>query len=146
MDAADCIFCKIVKGQIPCAKLYEDAQVLAFLDIAPVTPGHALVIPKAHYPDLFALPDELGAALLAAKKRVGRALLRAMGATGLNVQQNNAPSAGQVVFHAHYHLIPRRAGDGLLLWPGTPYPDAAALTAVAQAVTAALAEEAGSGR
>jgi histidine triad (HIT) family protein len=78
--------------------------------------------------------------LLAAQQRVGRAVMRAMGATGLNVQQNNAKSAGQVVFHAHYHLIPRREGDGLTLWPGTPYPDAAAVAAVAEAVRAALAE------
>ena len=141
MEAADCIFCKIVKGEIPCAKLYEDELTLAFLDIAPVTPGHALVIPKAHHSDLFALPGELGAALLAAQQRVGRAVMRAMGATGLNVQQNNAKSAGQMVFHAHYHLIPRREGDGLALWPGTPYPDAAALAAVAEAVRAALADE-----
>ena len=139
MDAADCIFCKIVKGEIPCAKLYEDELTLAFLDIAPVAPGHALVIPKAHYEDLFALPETLGAALLAAQQRVGRAVMQAMGATGLNVQQNNAASAGQVVFHAHYHLIPRRAGDGLSLWTGTPYPDAAAVAAVAEAVRAALA-------
>ncbi|BAH73719.1 HIT family protein [Solidesulfovibrio magneticus] len=140
MDAADCIFCKIVKGEIPCAKLYEDELTLAFLDIAPVAPGHALVIPKAHHPDLFALPVELGAALLAAQQRVGRAVMAAMGATGLNVQQNNAQSAGQMVFHAHYHLIPRREGDGLALWPGTPYPAAAAVAAVAEAVRAALAK------
>ncbi|MFP5259167.1 MAG: HIT domain-containing protein, partial [Acidobacteriota bacterium] len=69
MHAADCIFCKIVKGEIPCTKLYEDASVLAFLDIAPVAPGHALVIPKVHCNDLFDLPDALGAAWLAAQKR-----------------------------------------------------------------------------
>ncbi|KHK02952.1 HIT family protein [Desulfovibrio sp. TomC] len=139
MEPADCIFCKIVKGEIPCAKVYEDGQVLAFLDIAPVTPGHVLVIPKAHHADLFALPDSLGAALLAAQKRVGRAVMAAVGASGLNVQQNNAASAGQVVFHAHYHLIPRREGDGLRLWPGTPYADAAGMAAVAAAVREALA-------
>lgn len=138
MHAADCIFCKIVKGEIPCAKLYEDGQVLAFLDIAPVAPGHALVIPKAHYADLFALPEALGAAWLAAQKLVGRAVMTAVGATGLNVQQNNGASAGQLVFHAHVHLVPRRAGDGLHLWPGTPYPDAAALAAVAESVRKAL--------
>jgi len=139
MHAADCIFCKIVKGEIPCAKLYEDAQVLAFLDIAPVAPGHALVIPKAHCDDLFALPDAFGPAWLAAQKLVGRAVMTAVGATGLNVQQNNGPSAGQVVFHAHIHLIPRREGDGLALWPGAPYADADAMAAVAEATRRALA-------
>lgn len=139
MESADCLFCKIVTGEIPCAKVYEDGQVLAFLDIAPVAPGHVLVIPKAHHADLFALPDSLGVALLAAQKRVGRAVMAALGASGLNVQQNNAASAGQMVFHAHYHLIPRREGDGLRLWPGTPYADAAGMAAVAEAVREALA-------
>lgn len=139
MHAADCIFCKIVKGEIPCAKLYEDASVLAFLDIAPVAPGHALIIPKVHCDDLFGLPDDLGAAWLAAQKRVGRAIMTAVNATGLNVQQNNGPSAGQLVFHAHIHLIPRQAGDGLALWPGKPYADAAAMQAVAEATRQALA-------
>ena len=139
MHPADCIFCKIVKGEIPCAKLYEDEQTLAFLDIAPVAPGHALVIPKVHCSDLFALPDAFGPAWLAAQKRVGRAVMAALGATGLNVQQNNGQSAGQVVFHAHIHLIPRREGDGLALWPGAPYADAAAMAAVAASVRQALA-------
>ena len=138
MEPADCLFCKIVKGEIPCAKVYEDAQVLAFLDIAPVAPGHALVIPKLHCADLFALPDALDAAWLAAQKLVGRAVMTALGATGLNVQQNNGASAGQVVFHAHVHLIPRRDGDGLALWPGAPYADAAAMAAVAESVRCAL--------
>ena len=139
MHPADCIFCKIVAGEIPCAKLYEDGQVLAFLDIAPVAPGHALVIPKVHCQDLFDLPDAFGAAWLAAQKLVGRAVTTAVGATGLNVQQNNGPSAGPLVFHAHIHLIPRREGDGLALWPGAPYADAAAMAAVAASVRQALA-------
>ena len=139
MQHADCIFCKIVKGEIPCAKIHETDHVLAFLDIAPVAPGHALVIPKAHHPTLFDLPEDLGGLLLAAGRRVGAAILAATGATGLNVQMNNHPAAGQVVFHAHLHLIPRHAGDGLALWPGRPYPDAAAMADLAEAVRHALA-------
>ncbi|MHC1791247.1 HIT family protein [Solidesulfovibrio sp.] len=138
MHDADCIFCKIVKGEIPCARLYEDDAVLAFLDIAPVAPGHALLIPKAHHADLFALPPVLGTALTAAASRVGRAVMAAAGATGLNLQMNNGPSAGQVVFHAHLHLIPRQAGDGLALWPGRPYADPAAMAAMAEAVRQAF--------
>lgn len=138
MPETDCIFCKIVKGDIPCAKLLETDRVLAFLDIAPVAPGHALVIPKAHHPTLFELPEELAAEMLDAQKRLGRAILAATGATGLNVQMNNFESAGQVVFHAHLHLIPRRAGDGLALWPGTPYADNAAMASLAEKVRRAV--------
>ena len=138
MSQTDCIFCKIVNGEIPCAKIHETETTLAFLDIAPVSPGHVLVIPKAHCPDLFELPDSLAASLLAAQKVVGRAVMAATGATGLNVQMNNGADAGQMVFHAHLHLIPRRAGDGLTLWPGRPYPDAAAMAAMADAVRRAV--------
>ncbi|EHJ48390.1 histidine triad (HIT) protein [Solidesulfovibrio carbinoliphilus subsp. oakridgensis] len=138
MEHADCLFCKIVKGAIPCAKVYETEAVLAFLDINPVTPGHTLVIPKAHHPTLFDLPEEVGCRLFAALPPLGRAILEATGATGLNVQMNNRESAGQVIFHAHLHLIPRRAGDGLHLWPSRPYPDDAAREAVARAVREAL--------
>jgi len=138
MSQTDCIFCKIIRGEIPCAKIFETDHMLAFLDIAPVSPGHALVIPKAHHADLFDLPDDLGGRLLAAQKLVGRAVMAAAGATGLNVQMNNRADAGQMVFHAHLHLIPRRAGDGLALWPGRPYPDASAMAAMADAVRRAL--------
>jgi len=138
MPHTDCIFCRIVKGEIPCVKIHETDRVLAFLDIAPVAPGHTLVIPKAHHETLFAVPEELGGHLLAAQKLVGQAILTATGATGLNVQMNNFESAGQVVFHAHLHLIPRRVGDGLALWPGTPYADNAAMGAMAEAIRRAL--------
>ena len=138
MSEMDCIFCKIVKGDIPCARLYETEHVLAFLDVAPVAPGHALVIPKVHYPTLFDLPEELGGRLFAALAPVARAVMAATQATGVNVQMNNYESAGQVVFHAHLHLIPRRAGDGLALWPGHPYSDGAAMQALARAARQAL--------
>jgi len=138
MSEADCIFCKIVKGDIPCARIYETEHVLAFLDVAPVAPGHALVIPKAHYATLFDLPEEVGCRLFAALAPVGRAIMAATKATGINVQMNNYESAGQVVFHAHLHLIPRRAGDGLALWPGQPYPDGATMEALARAARQAL--------
>ncbi|MHC1712971.1 MAG: HIT family protein [Solidesulfovibrio sp.] len=138
MPHTDCIFCKIVKGEIPCAKLFETDEILAFLDIAPVAVGHALIIPKAHHPTLFDLPEALGRSLLAAQKRLGQAIMAATGATGLNVQMNNFESAGQVVFHAHLHLIPRRADDGLALWPQTPYADNVAMSAMADAVRRAL--------
>ncbi|WP_428563302.1 MAG: HIT family protein [Solidesulfovibrio sp. DCME] len=139
MHQPDCIFCKIVKGELPCAKVFETDHVLAFLDIAPVAPGHALVIPKAHHVNLFDLPEEAAVRLFAALSPVGAAIMAATGAAGLNVQINNNAAAGQVVFHAHAHLIPRHEGDGLRLWSGHPYADNAAMQAMAAAVRQALA-------
>lgn len=137
MTGNDCIFCKIVAGEIPCAKLEETATTLAFLDIAPVRPGHALVIPKAHHETLFDLPAELAEDLLAALQRVGRATMDATGASGLNLGMNCYKDAGQLVFHAHYHLIPRQADDGLSLWGQSSYA-AGEMDALAEKIRAAL--------
>lgn len=119
---ADCIFCKIVQGEIPCAKVYEDEHVLSFLDINPINPGHTLVIPKKHYDTLFDVPpDELTACTLAAQK-IGKAIFEAVGAGGLNFLQNNFEAAGQLIRHAHFHLIPRHDKDGFITsWSGKPY-------------------------
>ncbi len=134
MHQEGCIFCKIVKGEIPCAKVYESANALAFLDIAPVRPGHALVIPKAHYETLFALPADLAVELLEAIQRVGGAVLAATGSGGLNLQMNVYRPAGQLVDHAHFHLVPRNEGDGLGLWPQTTYATPEAMEELARAV------------
>lgn len=121
---SNCIFCKIVRGEIPCAKLYEDDQVLSFLDINPVNHGHALVMPKKHYETLFDIPEDDLAACMKVVKRVAGAVLRGMGADGLNLLQNNHSAAGQLIHHIHFHLIPRTEGDGFLRsWPAKPYPD-----------------------
>lgn len=113
-----CIFCKIVAGQIPCHKLYEDAHLLAFLDIGPLSRGHSLVIPKAHYATLDKMPDDLAASCAALLPRLSRALVAATGTGAWNVLQNNGSVSGQVVPHVHFHLIPRREGDGLgYRWP-----------------------------
>ena len=107
----ECIFCKIVAGQIPCFKLYEDATVLSFMDINPVNDGHCLVITKAHAENFYdAGPDDLQAVIRAAQ-RVARAVDRALAPAGLNIIQANGPAAGQSVFHYHLHVFPRRAGD-----------------------------------
>lgn len=121
MTDTECIFCKILRGELPCAELYSDEKVFAFLDIAPVNQGHALVIPRGHYPDVFDVPPETGAALVAAKQKVGKAIMAATGADGLNIYMNNGAAAGQIVYHAHWHLIPRFTGDGLSLWPQKRY-------------------------
>jgi histidine triad (HIT) family protein len=119
----DCIFCRIIKGESPCAKLYEDKHVLSFLDINPINRGHALVITKKHYPTLFDVPsEELQACAIVAQK-VARAVQKAVSASGLNLLQNNFPVAGQLIEHVHFHLIPRHPSDGFLTsWPGKPYP------------------------
>ncbi|SNS23011.1 histidine triad (HIT) family protein [Humidesulfovibrio mexicanus] len=134
----DCIFCKIIAGQIPSAKIYDQGGVYAFLDIAPVNKGHALVVPKKHYATLFDLPDDLGREMLAALKNVGRAVMTATGASGLNVGMNNYESAGQLVHHAHFHLIPRHDGDGLTLWTQHAYESTEEMRKLAQAIAAAL--------
>lgn len=138
MDS-DCIFCKIIAGEIPCSKVYETETILAFLDIAPVSQGHALVIPKGHYPQVWDLPNKLGPELLVAQKVVGRALMTITGAQGLNIGMNNFIAAGQLVMHAHYHLIPRFDNDGLTLWPGKSYESMDEMNALAEKLRGMLA-------
>ncbi len=108
-----CIFCKIAKGEIPCAKVYEDKDVLAFLDLRPAAPGHTLLIPKAHAAHLLELDPALGRAIVSAMQKIGAALQKATGAEGFNCLQNNFPAAGQEIMHAHWHIIPRTANDKL---------------------------------
>lgn len=133
-----CLFCKIIRGEIPCTKVYEDDDLLAFLDIAPVNPGHTLVIPKDHLPTLFDLPDEYGALYLPLLKRLGKAIMQATDAEGLNLMMNNYHAAGQMVDHAHMHLIPRYSSDGLTFWPQGSYEGPSHMDDMAQAIRKAL--------
>lgn len=133
-----CIFCDIVQGKIPCAQVYSTPEILAFLDVAPVLPGHVLVIPRVHYPTVWDLPAELGSNLLEAVQKVSAALRDAMQAQGLNVMMNNHRAAGQMVDHAHLHLIPRYANDGLQPWPQTSYSSPEKMQAVADSIKARL--------
>ena len=116
-----CIFCKIIAGQIPCACVYEDADIFAFLDINPIAKGHTLIVPKGHYPTLLDLPPGEGEALLFAMRLVAKAVQNETGAGGFNCIQNNFGPAGQMVFHSHWHIIPRFENDGLPDWPGGQY-------------------------
>lgn len=134
----NCIFCKIVKGESPCAEVFSGERVLAFLDIGPIAPGHTLVVPKAHYLNLWEVPADLAAELLTSMQTVGRALMQATQATGMNVVMNNFSSAGQVVMHAHWHLIPRFEGDGLFQVEQQPYASREALYDMAAAMQQAL--------
>ena len=111
---ADCIFCRIVAGEIPSFKLLEDDRVLSFMDINPASEGHCLVIPKAHAPDLFGADDEALATVATAARRVADAVRRTLNPPGISLTQANGPAAGQSVFHLHFHVIPRRPGDNLL--------------------------------
>lgn len=112
----DCAFCKIIAGEIPCYKVYEDDNFLAFLDIYPVNPGHVLVIPKEHHDNVFTLPDELASNYFIIVKKISKIVKDVMNADGININMNNLPAAGQVVFHSHIHVIPRFNGDGLNHW------------------------------
>ncbi len=106
-----CVFCSIVKGEIPAIKVYEDADVLAFMDIGPVSKGHTLVIPKMHFDPVVNVPDGILARLIAVVKKIVRAQVKGLDAVGVNVAQANGAAAGQIVPHVHFHVIPRRAGD-----------------------------------
>ncbi|MCX5893580.1 MAG: HIT family protein [Deltaproteobacteria bacterium] len=117
----DCIFCRIVAGQLPAARVLETAGVLAFLDIAPVHYGHTLVIPKAHHQNLLDLPDGLWQEIGQVCRRVAQAIQLNLKAQGFNIGMNNFAAAGQEVFHAHVHVIPRYVGDGLKLFPQGSY-------------------------
>lgn len=108
-----CIFCRIVAAEIPAFVVLEDENVLAFLDVAPLSEGHVLIIPRDHYSDLPSLPQSLCAAMMSLLPRMGSALLSVTGASGFNVLVNNGSAAGQVVPHVHVHLVPRVSGDGL---------------------------------
>jgi histidine triad (HIT) family protein len=119
---ADTIFSKILRGEIPCHKLYEDELVLAFLDINPLSPGHTLIIPKEPAVTLDQLSDDSSAAIGRLLPRLSRAVLKATGAREYNVLQNNGPGAHQAVFHVHFHIIPKLddgRGLGIGWKPGT---------------------------
>lgn len=121
---SDCIFCKIVAGKIPAAKVYEDANSLAFIDINPLAEGHTLLIPKAHYAFIYDMPSREAAEMCALLPRLARSVKTAVHAEGLNILQNNGLCSGQVVMHLHFHLIPRMPGDGLgYRWPAGKYPE-----------------------
>ncbi|OLN23802.1 HIT family protein [Domibacillus antri] len=107
----DCIFCTIVNGDIPSAKVYEDEHVYAFLDISQVTKGHTLVIPKIHKGNIFELTPDMAAPLFESVKKTADAIQAAFSPKGMNLLNNNGETAGQTVFHYHMHLIPRYGSD-----------------------------------
>ena len=111
----ECIFCAIVDGKIPSAKVYENEHVFAFMDIAPANPGHLLIIPKQHYRNIFDMPADVGSKIMEAAIPLAAAIRKALKPDGLNLFQSNEPAAFQTVFHFHLHLIPRWEKDPLRL-------------------------------
>ena len=115
---SDCVFCRIVAGQIPSTRVFEDEHTLAFMDLGQVNPGHVLVAVKKHAANLFELDDVQAAAVARASSRVARAIRDAFAPAGLSVYQANGKAAGQTVLHYHVHLLPRHEADGMeLTWP-----------------------------
>jgi histidine triad (HIT) family protein len=115
---SDCVFCRIVAGQIPSTRVFEDEHTVAFMDIGQVNPGHVLVAVKKHADNLYALDDAQAAAVARASARVARAIRDTFAPAGLSVYQANGKAAGQTVFHYHVHLLPRHEADGMeLTWP-----------------------------
>jgi len=116
----DCIFCKIISKDIPSHTIYEDDVSIVFLDINPVNPGHALVVPKEHHTDLSSTPEDIAQHLMSVVRRVAPSVATAVGAKGYNLGVNNGADAGQVIFHTHLHIMPRFPNDGHTLWSGKP--------------------------
>jgi histidine triad (HIT) family protein len=135
---SDCVFCKIVAGKLPCFKLLEDETTIAFMDINPLHPGHALAVAKGHWPTVDVIPPDVLANVARTAQRVAKAAFKALAPEGVNLLQANGAPAGQTVPHLHIHIIPRRPDDRIAFnW--TPVPgDMKQIEAVAAKLKAAL--------
>ena len=136
---SDCIFCKIVAGQIPCTKVFEDDSALAFMDICPLNKGHLLVIPKEHHEDILEMEPGLYGHLASLICKLAKAVNLSLAPHGMNVMQLNGKAGNQVVPHVHLHLVPRWEGDALTICAWEPVPgDPNEITAVADTIKAKL--------
>jgi len=108
----DCIFCKIIEGKIPCNKVYENKDVLAFLDMSPVNRGHVLIVPKKHSETLLDTDEQVLCKIIKATKKISNGVMKAVNANGINIIVNNFKAAGQIVPHMHMHIVPRFSSDG----------------------------------
>lgn len=137
--STDCIFCRIVAGEVPCTKVHETDRILAFMDIGPIVKGHTLVIPKEHFENITETPAELLGDMAAEIKRVAAAQLSGLSADGINVTQANGAVAGQVVPHIHFHVIPRFEDDGHQWnWNPRSYRDNDEMAGYAERIARAL--------
>jgi len=133
-----CIFCKIVAGKIPCFKLFEDGDTIAFMDINPVNPGHALAVAKGHWPTVDVIPAPVLASVAVTAQRIAKAVISELKPDGVNLLQANGEGAGQSVPHLHVHVMPRRPKDGVALnWDYKP-GDMAEIEAIYKRLKAAL--------
>ena len=121
MNEESCIFCKVVRGELPSDIVSETEGTVAFVDLHPNNFGHTLVVPKVHYPDIFSMPEDMVSKVFIEAKRVAAAVQSAVSADGVNIYMNNGAAAGQVIFHAHIHVIPRFHGDSLKTFPTKSY-------------------------
>jgi len=117
----NCLFCKIVSGEIPCNKIYEDKNFLAFLDINPINKGHSLVIPKKHSRNILEIDSKTLENLMLIVQKLSKQIKTALKSDGINIIMNNETEAGQIFFHTHVHIIPRFTGDNLKHWPNKKY-------------------------
>ena len=132
---SSCLFCRIIAGEIPAQKVYEDKHILAFLDIHPVNIGHTLVIPKTHHANIYETEDVTLAQMMAVVKKLSIAIKSALNADGINIEMNNDPVAGQIIFHSHIHIVPRFEGDGFRHWRGARDYHEGEMDEVAQVIT-----------
>lgn len=124
MRDENCIFCKIAAGEIPSRTLFEDEDFKVMLDVGPATKGHALIVPKSHYADIYELPSELAGEAMKLAKRMATHMTTVLNCDGFNILQNNGEVAGQTVFHYHMHLIPRyKGGNELMYWDVKSFSD-----------------------
>lgn len=137
MTMQDCLFCKIVRKELPAQIVFENDAVVAFLDIKPVNPGHVLVVPREHSHDFISTSDEILCEVAVVAKRVGQAVIQALWAGGFNIGVNNGRMAGQLVDHMHLHVMPRFENDGYGLWHGKAYKEGE-MEGVAKKLAAAL--------
>lgn len=114
----DCLFCKIIKGEIPSYKVYEDENTFAFLDINPNNIGHTLVVPKKHSRNILDIEKDDLCAVYETSKIIAKAIMKGLKVDGINIISNNEPAAGQLVFHSHVHIVPRLETDGFRHWQG----------------------------
>ncbi len=133
----ECVFCKIVSGEVPAVKVYEDSEILAFMDIKPNHKGHVLVIPKDHIENIYGLSAELSARLMIATQKIAVAVKNGVDADGVNIVMNNESAAGQIIWHAHMHIIPRYNEDGGYLGKAYTYL-AGEMEEIAQKIQAEL--------
>lgn len=113
----DCIFCKIINGEIPSYKIYEDNDIFVILDINPVSTGHVLILPKKHFEMPETTDDEVLAKMIVISKKIGQKIKKILKSDGFNININNGKSAGQIIFHTHFHIVQRFENDNLKLWP-----------------------------